>query len=145
MAMAIRDSVTVSIADEISGIRSEMCGVNRAVVSASLGNMAECAGSSRTSSKVSAGGLNFSSLISLSRCRVLGCVHPNDTTQWRGVTPGRGLPVTAGACDRAHVPDGRAADADQANQPGPRADRAVSRAAVPFPARVGVCLQNNFL
>jgi hypothetical protein len=33
----------------------------------------------------------------------------------------------------------------RANQPGPWADRAVSRAAVPFLARVGVRLQNNFL
>ncbi len=63
IAMAIRDSVTVSMAEETSGIRSVMRRVSRAVVSASLGIMVESAGSSRTSSKVRAGGLNFSSLI----------------------------------------------------------------------------------
>jgi hypothetical protein len=61
MAMAIRDSVTVSMAEETSGMRSEMRRLSRAVVSASVGTKVECAGSSSTSSNVRAGGLNFTS------------------------------------------------------------------------------------
>jgi hypothetical protein len=59
MAMAIRASVTVSMAEETSGTFSVIRRVSRAVVSASPGITSECAGSSRTSSKVRAGGANL--------------------------------------------------------------------------------------
>ena len=50
MAMAIRASVTVSIALETKGIRSETLRVSREVVSASLGTRSDASGSSSTSS-----------------------------------------------------------------------------------------------
>ena len=50
MAIAIRDSVTVSIAAETSGMRSEISRVSRAVVSTSDGITSVSPGSSRTSS-----------------------------------------------------------------------------------------------
>ena len=59
MAIAIRASVTVSMAEETSGTFSVIRRVSRAVVSASPGITMECAGSSRTSSKVRAGGANL--------------------------------------------------------------------------------------
>src|SRR5215469_382903 len=70
MATAMVASVTVSIADDSSGARSIMPPrVSRVVVSASLGSNRECAGSSSTSSKVSAGGPNLASWVM--------SVHPN--------------------------------------------------------------------
>ena len=50
--MAIRASVTVSIADDTSGTRNVMSRVSRVLVSTSLGTTSEAAGSSSTSSKV---------------------------------------------------------------------------------------------
>ena len=50
IAIAIRDSVTVSIALETSGIFSVTLRVNWVVVSASLGTRSEASGSSSTSS-----------------------------------------------------------------------------------------------
>ena len=50
MAIAIRDSVTVSMALEISGTRSEISRVSRVVVSTSLGMTSVSPGSSSTSS-----------------------------------------------------------------------------------------------
>jgi hypothetical protein len=50
MAMAIRDSVTVSIAEERSGADTEIRLVSRDVVSASLGITSVCAGNNMTSS-----------------------------------------------------------------------------------------------
>ena len=46
----MRDSVTVSIADEISGALTRMRRVSRELVSASLGITSVCPGSSMTSS-----------------------------------------------------------------------------------------------
>ena len=48
--MAIRDSVTVSIAADTSGTRSEISRVSREVVSTSEGMTSVSPGSSRTSS-----------------------------------------------------------------------------------------------
>src|SRR5499426_92453 len=59
MATAIRASVTVSIAEETSGRRSVIPRLSLAAVSASPGRISEWAGSSRTSSKVNAGGPNL--------------------------------------------------------------------------------------
>jgi len=50
IAMAMRDSVTVSIALDSSGIRSEISRVSRVVVSTSLGMTSVSPGRSRTSS-----------------------------------------------------------------------------------------------
>jgi hypothetical protein len=50
IAMAIRASVTVSIAEENSGSRIEISRVSRAVVSTSLGMTSVSPGNSRTSS-----------------------------------------------------------------------------------------------
>ena len=50
MAIAIRDSVTVSIAALISGTRMEISRVRRVVVSMSLGARSDSPGSSSTSS-----------------------------------------------------------------------------------------------
>ena len=50
MAIAMRDSVTVSMAAETSGARSVIRLLSRDVVSASAGMIVECAGSSSTSS-----------------------------------------------------------------------------------------------
>ncbi len=73
MAMAIRASVTVSMAEETSGTFSVIWRVSRAVVSASLGITSECAGSSSTSSKVRAGGANLAtSLMAPSGGRAAG-------------------------------------------------------------------------
>ena len=52
MAMAIRASVTVSIAEEINGTRSTMLRDSRLVVSTSLGTTSDAPGSSSTSSNV---------------------------------------------------------------------------------------------
>ena len=54
MAMAIALSVTVSIAEETSGMFSVMLRVKRAPVSVLLGSTSEYAGSSKTSSNASA-------------------------------------------------------------------------------------------
>ena len=53
MAMAIRDSVTVSIAELTSGTRSRIRRVSWLDVSALAGTTSDAAGSSRTSSNVS--------------------------------------------------------------------------------------------
>ena len=50
IAIAIRDSVTVSIALDTSGIRRDSSRVNRVAVSTSLGTTSVSPGSSRTSS-----------------------------------------------------------------------------------------------
>ncbi len=63
MATAIRASVTVSMAEEISGTRSSIRRLSRAVVSASDGTIVEWAGRSSTSSKVSAWGANLASSV----------------------------------------------------------------------------------
>ena len=52
MAIAIRDSVTVSIAELTSGTRSVISRVSFDEVSTALGTTSEAAGSNRTSSKV---------------------------------------------------------------------------------------------
>src|SRR6267378_1457043 len=54
MAMAMRLSVTVSMAEESSGMPSSMVAVRRVCVLVSVGRTAEAAGSNNTSSKVSA-------------------------------------------------------------------------------------------
>ena len=56
MVMAVSASVTVSIADDTSGICSEMRSVSRVRTSTSRGNTSDSAGNSSTSSKVSASG-----------------------------------------------------------------------------------------
>jgi hypothetical protein len=56
MAMAMRDSVTVSMAALISGTRNSILRVRRVDVSASAGTTSDLAGSSNTSSKVNASG-----------------------------------------------------------------------------------------
>ena len=50
IAIAISDSVTVSIADEINGIAIEIVRVNWVLVSTSEGTTSEASGSRRTSS-----------------------------------------------------------------------------------------------
>jgi hypothetical protein len=60
MAIAIRDSVTVSMADETNGIRNEIKLVNRLVVSTSLGTTSLASGKSKTSSKVRPNPTTFS-------------------------------------------------------------------------------------
>ena len=62
-ATAMLASVTVSMAEDSNGSRSEILLVSLAVVSASLGMSCECAGSSSTSSKVSAGEPNLASSV----------------------------------------------------------------------------------
>ena len=52
IAIAISDSVTVSIADEINGIAIEIVRVNWVLVSTSEGTTSEASGSRRTSSYV---------------------------------------------------------------------------------------------
>ena len=59
IAIAIRASVTVSIALDTSGTRSRSLRVIRVLVSASLGISSEWAGKSSTSSKVRPTGENF--------------------------------------------------------------------------------------
>ena len=56
IAIAMRDSVTVSIALETSGRRSEIVRVRRELVSTSLGMTSVSPGSRSTSSKVSPSG-----------------------------------------------------------------------------------------
>ena len=58
--MAIRDSVTVSIAELTSGTRRVTRRVSRADVSASEGTTSDSAGRSMTSSKVRPSSANFS-------------------------------------------------------------------------------------
>ena len=60
IAMAIRPSVTVSIALESSGVRTVTFREIWVEVSTSLGTTSEAAGSSSTSSKVNPSGANFS-------------------------------------------------------------------------------------
>ena len=59
-AIAIRASVTVSIAAETSGSSSAIVRVSRVAVETSFGSTADSAGTSRTSSKVSPSLANFS-------------------------------------------------------------------------------------
>ena len=54
MAMASRPSVTVSMAEEMTGILTLISRVTRELTSASAGSTSEGRGASRTSSKVSA-------------------------------------------------------------------------------------------
>jgi hypothetical protein len=56
MAIAIRDSVTVSMAAEISGVFSVMSLVSWVCVLTCVGTTSDKAGTSRTSSKVKASG-----------------------------------------------------------------------------------------
>ena len=60
-AIAIRASVTVSIAAETSGISSAIVRVSRLAVETSFGRTADSAGTSRTSSKVRPSFANLSS------------------------------------------------------------------------------------
>ena len=53
IAIAIADSVTVSIADEINGTSNDILRVSRVLVSTSLGTTSEASGRRRTSSYVS--------------------------------------------------------------------------------------------
>ena len=64
MAMASRASVTVSMAEEMTGIWSEIERVTREETSASFGSTLEAAGLIRTSSKVSAMALSENCLLS---------------------------------------------------------------------------------
>ena len=75
MAIAIRDSVTVSMADETNGIRNEIELVNRLVVSTSLGTTSLASGKSNTSSKVSPKPTTFSSSFTIALSQLL----PNPT------------------------------------------------------------------
>ena len=59
IAIAMRASVTVSMAEDTSGVRSVMLRVSRVVVSTSLGSWSETAGWSSTSSKVRPRGANL--------------------------------------------------------------------------------------
>src|SRR5258707_8850394 len=78
MATAMDASVTVSIAEDSNGSRSEIRLVSLAVVAASLGMSAERAGSKSTSSKVSAGDPNLaSSVMSLPDAVLPVVVHPS--------------------------------------------------------------------
>src|SRR5258707_8872530 len=78
MATAMDASVTVSIAEDSNGSRSEIRLVSLAVVAASLGMNAERAGSKSTSSKVSAGDPNLaSSVMSLPDAVLPVVVHPS--------------------------------------------------------------------
>ena len=72
MATAIRASVTVSMADEINGTPSRTRRLSLAAVSASAGSTAEYAGSSSTSSKVSAWGANLASSVMAPSLRAAG-------------------------------------------------------------------------
>ena len=67
MAMAMRDSVTVSMAALMRGMLSSILRVSRVVVSASAGTTSDLAGSSNTSSKVSASGTGKWIMISIPR------------------------------------------------------------------------------
>ena len=64
IAMAMRDSVTVSIAELTSGTRSVMLRVTRDDVSTSLGITSDADGSSRTSSKVRPSIATFAGIVS---------------------------------------------------------------------------------
>ena len=64
-AIAIRPSVTVSIAADRIGTLSTMSPAIRVAVSTAAGNIEEAAGSSKTSSKVSANPTNLSCRIAL--------------------------------------------------------------------------------
>ena len=57
IAIAMRDSVTVSMAAEIIGTCREMDEVSLVLMSTSAGRTADSAGKSRTSSKVNASGM----------------------------------------------------------------------------------------
>ena len=59
LRLPLVSSVTVSMAEDTSGSRSVIRRLSRAEVSASAGSTPEWAGSSRTSSKVRAGGPNL--------------------------------------------------------------------------------------
>jgi len=63
MAMASRESVTVSIAAETSGIFSRMLRVSWVVTSTRPGTTSDRAGRSSTSSKVKASGIGPSSIV----------------------------------------------------------------------------------
>ena len=63
MAMAMRDSVTVSIAEESSGVFSVMSRVNWVYVLTSAGTTSLPAGTSNTSSNVRASGRILASII----------------------------------------------------------------------------------
>src|SRR5258706_13948173 len=78
MATAMDASVTVSMAEDRNGSRSEIRLVSLAVVAVSLGMNAERAGSKSTSSKVSAGDPNLaSSVMSLPDAVLPVVVHPS--------------------------------------------------------------------
>ena len=74
IAIAIRDSVTVSIALDTSGSRSEIPRVSREVVSTSLGITSVSPGSSSTSSYVSPSGANAGSSPSASEEVMSSCL-----------------------------------------------------------------------
>src|SRR5690606_15669836 len=63
MAMAMRASVTVSMAADTRGMLSRILRVSRVETSTSRGSTCECAGTSSTSSNVKASGPNLSFMI----------------------------------------------------------------------------------
>ena len=86
IAIASRPSVTVSIAEDKSGMPSSIERVNRVLVSAWLGRTADSAGSSRTSSKVSAS-RNFMPCLSSLRPSVNGAPSYTRATQSQATWP----------------------------------------------------------
>src|SRR5450759_3787083 len=98
--MAIRPSVTVSMAEESNGMCSSMPPDSRVRVSASLGTTSDAAGSSRTSSKVSPSRANFSGR----PARALGTsIASSPITRGRvSITVVRGLVVDCEDCQEPH-------------------------------------------
>src|SRR6266849_1287647 len=105
MAPAILASVTVSIADETSGTPRARLRLSRPVMSASLGTIAECAGSSSTSSKVRAGGANLAaaSVMSLSVGWLRDMLHPIDSAALLSASEAASRPGAPSAASAAAV------------------------------------------
>ena len=76
MAMAMRDSVTVSMADDSSGVFSVMSRVNWVCVLTVAGTTSLQAGTSNTSSKVRASGRFLASIYALMRRSGRGFWYP---------------------------------------------------------------------
>ena len=100
MAMARRDSVTVSMAADTSGMASEMLRVRWLAVDASWGSISEAAGTSRTSSKVRPSRPNFSANEGGGGLRLASC-SMSHLRRSGGRRPVLGrLAVAGGACRR---------------------------------------------
>ena len=127
MVMAIWLSVTVSMAEESSGMPSSMVEVSLVLVSAEVGRTAEAAGSNKTSSKVSASRICMPNLQGVGPFRVMARHHTQDAPEAKAGMSRLGRPLLNPALRPARG-SARPRHRSRPNRPGsPRASHGAPR------------------